>query len=281
MPHVVATTPKSQLLMNKLYVAGGRNSNAGVDVEDAVVLPVDVYDFQTNTWTTLPNNIPTGRGGCFVAAYNGELLVMGGERTYGALNVVEALNPQTNTWRTLAPMNVGRHATQAIVANGAIYIAAGAKNKGVAPIDSSEAFFQEIYQVNGILTPTQDPLDPGTLTATPTLLSFSTSLGLFPQSANVILSNAGGDQAITVTDITISGYAGIALNNTSSLPAIIAPNQTMTFEVIFDSNFPGQKTGDIYIQHEGANDDLIIPINGGSGDEPLALYRVNAGGGSG
>ncbi len=271
---------QAAIINNKLYVAGGRNSNAGAGVEDAVVLPVDMYDFQTNTWTTLPNNIPTGRGGCFVAAYNGELLVMGGERTYGALNVVEALNPQTNTWRTLAPMNVGRHATQAIVANGAIYIAAGAKNKGVAPIDSSEAFFQEIYQVNGILTPTQDPLDPGTLTATPTLLSFSTSLGLFPQSANVILSNAGGDQAITVTDITISGYAGIALNNTSSLPAIIAPNQTMTFEVIFDSNFPGQKTGDIYIQHEGANDDLIIPINGGSGDEPLALYRVNAGGGS-
>ncbi len=155
------------IINDKLYVAGGRNSNAGVDVEDAVVLPVDMYDFQTNTWTTLPNNIPTGRGGCFVAAYNGELLVMGGERTYGALNVVEALNPQTNTWRTLAPMNVGRHATQAIVANGAIYIAAGAKNKGVAPIDSSEAFFQEIYQVNGILTPTQDPLDPARLRRLP------------------------------------------------------------------------------------------------------------------
>jgi hypothetical protein len=175
-------------------------------------------------------------------------------------------------------MNVERHATQAIVANGAIYIAAGAKNKGVAPIDSSEAFFQEIYQVNGVLTPTEEPLELGTLTATPTLLNFITASGLFPQSANVILSNAGGDQAITVTDITISGYAGIALNNIPSLPVIIAPNQTMTFEVVFDSNIPGQKTGDIYIQHEGANDDLIIPINGGTDGEPPALYRVNAGG---
>ena len=203
---------------------------------------------------------------------------MGGERTYGALNVVEALNPQTNTWRTLAPMNVGRHATQAIVANGAIYIAAGAKNKGVAPIDSSEAFFQEIYQVNGLLAPTENPLTPGVLTPVPSSLSFSTVQGLLPQAANIILSNTGGDQAIIVSSILKSGYAGIGLNINQAFPAIIPPNQTMIFEVTFDSNLIGEKTGDIYVQHEGANEDLIIPINGGSGDQPLVLYRINAGG---
>ena len=262
------------IVNDKMYVAGGRDSSSS-DLFGSVIGEVDVYDFASNTWDTLPDDIPTKRAGAAAVTYNGEFIVIGGESSQvTAHNEVEALNPQTNTWRSLAPLNLGRHATQAIVDNGAIYIAAGSKTQGANEIGSSEAFFQEIYQVNGILAPTENPLDPGILKASPSSLNFKAAAGLSPQSKKIILSNIGGNQAITVNDITISGYVGIELNIAQSLPAIIAPNQTMTFEVVFDSSLPGEKTGDIYVQHEGANDDLIIPLSG----EPYILYRVNAGG---
>ena len=263
------------IVNDKMYVAGGRDSSSS-DLFGSVIGEVDVYDFASNTWDTLPDDIPTKRAGAAAVTYNGEFIVIGGESSQvTAHNEVEALNPQTNTWRSLAPLNLGRHATQAIVDNGAIYIAAGSKTQGANEIGSSEAFFQEIYQVNGILAPTENPLDPGILKASPSSLNFKAAAGLSPQSKKIILSNIGGNQAITVNDITISGYVGIELNIAQSLPAIIAPNQTMTFEVVFDSSLPGEKTGDIYVQHEGANDDLIIPLSG----EPYILYRVNAGAG--
>ena len=266
------------IVNDKMYVAGGRDSSSS-DLFGSVIGEVDVYDFASNTWDTLPDDIPTKRAGAAAVTYNGEFIVMGGESAQAAAhNEVEALNPQTNTWRSLAPLNLGRHATQAIVDNGAIYIAAGSKTKGATEIDSTEAFFQEIYQVNGLLAPTENPLTPGVLTPVPSSLSFSTVQGLLPQAANIILSNTGGDQAIIVSSILKSGYAGIGLNINQAFPAIIPPNQTMIFEVTFDSNLIGEKTGDIYVQHEGANEDLIIPINGGSGDQPLVLYRINAGG---
>ena len=266
------------IVNDKLYVAGGRDSSSS-DSFGSTIGEVDVYDFNSNSWSTLTNNIPTKRAGTAAVSYNGEVIIIGGESNQSiAHNEVEALNPQDNTWRTLAPLNLGRHGTQAIVDNGAIYIAAGAKTQGPTEIQSNEAYFQEIYQVNGVLPPDENPLSPGTLASTPSSLNFSTIEGLFPQSSSVILSNVGGDQAITVTSITKFGYAGIGLNITQSLPAIIPPNQTMVFEVTFDSNLIGEKAGDIYVQHDGAAQVLIIPVNGGEGDQAPAIYRVNAGG---
>ena len=63
-----------------------------------------------------------------------------------AHNEVEALNPQTNTWRSLAPLNLGRHATQAIVDNGAIYIAAGSKTKGLPKLIQAKPSFRKFIK---------------------------------------------------------------------------------------------------------------------------------------
>ncbi len=266
------------IINDKMYAAGGRDSSSS-DMFGSVIGKVDVYDFNSNSWSTLSEDIPTKRAGTAAVTYNGEFIVIGGESSQAeAHNEVEALNPQTNTWRSLAPLNQGRHGTQAIVDNGAIYMPAGSKTQGSNEIDSNATYFQEIYQLHGLLASDENPLTPGVLTPSSSSLIFSTIQGLLPQTTNIILSNTGGDQAITVNGITKSGYAGIGLNFNQAFPVIIPPNQTIVFQVTFDSNLPGEKTGDIYVQHEGENQNLTIPINGGGSNLPLLLYRVNAGG---
>lgn len=129
----------------KLYAAGGRRSAAASGQPfELTVAEVDVYDFATGRWTTLPasSNIPTPRAGTTAAVLNGKLLVIGGEsagQTTGHAEV-ESFDPATGRWTTLAPMNQGRHAMQAIVHGGKLYIAAGSHNRGHGEYNSHEVY---------------------------------------------------------------------------------------------------------------------------------------------
>ncbi|MEM1120564.1 MAG: kelch repeat-containing protein, partial [Bacteroidota bacterium] len=110
---------------DKLYLVAGKQTNLGGNL-NATVGAVDVFDFELNTWSSLPNPIPTPRGGSSLALLGNEILTIGGENVFGnGLNKTEALNLEDNTWRTLPNLNQGRHGTQAIVNNGVVYIAAG------------------------------------------------------------------------------------------------------------------------------------------------------------
>ncbi len=143
---------------SKLYIAAGRRSKYGTslgtfkDTEAAV----DVYDFTTKQWLTgssLPNNIPTQRAGVAVGVLNGELIVAGGEVDSNppsnlALSTTEALNPNSGTWRTLAAMKLGRHASQAVIYQGDMYIPAGSKTKGGTEITATENFL-EVFSFDG------------------------------------------------------------------------------------------------------------------------------------
>ncbi|MGB2428496.1 MAG: Kelch repeat-containing protein, partial [Akkermansiaceae bacterium] len=265
------------IVNDKMYVAGGRDSS-DADLFGSVIGEVDIYDFTSNTWSTLPNDIPTKRAGTASVTYNGEVVVIGGESSQSlAHNEVEALNPMNGTWRSLAPLNLGRHATGAIVDNGAIYIAAGSKTKGATEIGAEETFFQERYQVNGLLNAESTPLIPGTPVASPSAVDFITFAGASQQFANVIISNAGGDQAVIIENIIVSGYSGIEVSPSQTLPLIIPPNETLTLAVDFNPDLPGDKNGEIYIQYLGSDTALSIPVNGGIGTSAV-LYRVNAGG---
>ena len=59
------------------------------------------------------------------AVVSGKLVVLGGESGGQQLahNEVEALDPATSIWTMLAPLSMGRHATQAILHDGRIYLA--------------------------------------------------------------------------------------------------------------------------------------------------------------
>lgn len=129
----------------KLYAIGGRRSSAGTGQTFELTVPeVDVFDFNTGRWSTLPpeSNLPTPRAGTTSVVLDGEILVIGGESAaqQPAHAEVEALDPATGRWRTLAPLNTGRHATQAVLHAGKIYLAAGSRTRGATEINSQEVY---------------------------------------------------------------------------------------------------------------------------------------------
>jgi N-acetylneuraminic acid mutarotase len=122
---------------DKLYVAGGRRSTARIGkVLELLVPEVDVYDFKTGTWSTLPaaSNLPTPRGGSIAVTQGGLVWIIGGETVQTlSHNEAEALDPKTGKWMKTTRMNQGRHGTGAAVHNNQIYIVAGSANHGGGP----------------------------------------------------------------------------------------------------------------------------------------------------
>lgn len=131
--HISAT-----VVNDKLYLAGGRKSHAAIKkVFELTIAEVDVFDFKTNTWETLPAsaNIPTERAGCSAITLDGKAIIIGGESDAQntAHNEVEALNPITNTWEKLPSLQSTRHGTGATIIKGKIFTAAGSLNRGGGP----------------------------------------------------------------------------------------------------------------------------------------------------
>lgn len=122
---------------NQLFVAGGRRSTHKTGhVLDLTVPEVDIFDFKTNTWKTLSatQNIPTQRAGTAAVTLGNQVLVIGGESPQKlAHNQTEAFDIKTNTWQTLAPLQTGRHGTQAILYQNKVFVAAGSANQGGGP----------------------------------------------------------------------------------------------------------------------------------------------------
>jgi N-acetylneuraminic acid mutarotase len=133
------------IIDNKIYAAGGRRSSAATGQTFELTVPeVDVLDLGTNTWSTLPtsSDIPTPRAGAAVTVVNGKLVVFGGESGGQQLahDEVEALDPATRSWTKLAPLSMGRHATQAILHDGNIYLASGSRTRGATEVDTQEIY---------------------------------------------------------------------------------------------------------------------------------------------
>lgn len=126
----------------KLYmIAGRRTSTSTNNVLGLKEATVDVYDFNTNTWTTLPpsSNIPTLRADASVVAYKDMMICMGGESDtqLPGHSEVEALNVKTLQWTTLPKLRQGRHGTGAVRVKNKIYFIAGASNRGGGPETSN------------------------------------------------------------------------------------------------------------------------------------------------
>jgi len=136
---------QTAIIDDKLYVAGGRRTSMVTNQPIQLTVPeVDVFDFHTNKWSTLPasSNLPTLRAGCTAVVVKGRLLVLGGESgtQHLAHSEVEAFDPHTGHWTSLAHMNVGRHATQAILYKDHIYVAVGSATQYATEINSQEVF---------------------------------------------------------------------------------------------------------------------------------------------
>jgi N-acetylneuraminic acid mutarotase len=134
------------VINNKIYLAAGRRSSAKINkVFDITEASVDVFDFETNTWATLPEaqNIPTQRAGTSSIVIDNNLVVIGGESgaTAESHNEVEVLNTKTMVWEKMPSLIQGRHGTSATILKGNAYIAAGSGRRGGGPeLNSIEVF---------------------------------------------------------------------------------------------------------------------------------------------
>jgi N-acetylneuraminic acid mutarotase len=126
----------ASVIKDKLYVVGGRNTSFR-DPEKKIpffaktVLDVDVYDFISGKWSTLPAKLPLGSGGGSLVSLNNILYYMGGERaTDTERNAPRKntfyLDPSTsNQWTETDSLHKARNGMAAAVLNNKIYAAGG------------------------------------------------------------------------------------------------------------------------------------------------------------
>ncbi|GAA4341533.1 malectin domain-containing carbohydrate-binding protein [Flaviaesturariibacter amylovorans] len=252
---------------NKLYVAGGRRSSAATNQDFNFTVPeVDVYDFATGTWTTLPaaSNIPTPRSGAANVVVGDEVIVIGGETAtqVKAHNETEALNVHTHTWRTLDTLETGRHGTQAIATNGSIYIATGAGNRGGTPILTT----QEVFHFYGPTTPDGTPLTQSQLSVPTTLNVGSAYLNNTAEKA-LVLTNTSGNQALLVSSITVTGSAAFGFTAPMELPFVIPAGGSVTINVTFTPTAAGAQTANLVVAHSGSNASTTTVLNASGGTD--------------
>ncbi|MGB3145747.1 MAG: galactose oxidase, partial [Maribacter sp.] len=129
-----------------IYALAGRNT--GKEPENpfaGTISENDVYNIEKDSWTTLPNNIPTERAGNAAILYKGNILVVGGESQSQetAHREMESLDTKTKEWKLLPKLNVGRHGTGLVIYNQSVYIASGCGNRGGEPeLTSMERYIQ-------------------------------------------------------------------------------------------------------------------------------------------
>ncbi len=127
---------QAAVINGKLYAAGGRNSSAATGQTFELTIPeVDVYDIEAQTWTTLAEPLPTERAGSTTVVYDDYLIVIGGESEAmeAGHHQAEVWDTQRRQWAAWPRLQQGRHGTQAVVYDNAVYIAAGSGNRGGGP----------------------------------------------------------------------------------------------------------------------------------------------------
>ena len=145
---------------SKLFVLSGRKTaRATGDDFNLTTKEVDMYDFISGEWETLPAsaNIPTPRAGANAVVIGKYIVLMGGESAAqkSAHSQVEAFNTRTYTWHTLPNLQRGRHSGGAVYINGRIIAVTGSGNRGGSPeldsvetIDITESDIDTAIEVN-------------------------------------------------------------------------------------------------------------------------------------
>ena len=289
---------------DKLYAVGGRESGVAGFFNNTIA-EVDVYDFSTGTWSTLPaaSNIPVPRAASATALLSSEIIVSGGEGNGQTYKRTEAFDPATGSWRQLADAPTSRHATQAAVSNGGMYVAAGSNTQGGG--GEAGAANMEAFYLGASTTPSGTPVAPGTLSSTPASLDFGGLPVGTGTSAASTLNNTGGNQGIVITGITIvddpdeagDDASAFALNLSFTLPVVVAPGGALDVEALFQPADTGTKGAILRINHASSSSPLDIALggegttSGGSGGtgllaeydflegaDPQRLYDLSGGG---
>lgn len=124
---------------NKIYVVGGAKIPSGTELADglnvggpvAILGTTEVFDTETNTWTTL-KSMPLPRNHHDAAYLDGKLYVVGGiigscfpGGRSSNVSMNEAYDIATDTWSTRAPMATARSGIGVAALDGRIYVIGG------------------------------------------------------------------------------------------------------------------------------------------------------------
>jgi hypothetical protein len=254
---------------NKLYLSGGRQTSSTGGYFSDTLSEVDVYDFSTSSWSTLPSNqnLPTERAGAAVVNFNDKLIVIGGEiaEQFPALKTTEQYDPLQGSWQQLPDMNYPRHSAQAIVSGNGIIVAAGSPNQGGGN--------QKNMEVLGEDAPEGIPLVSSNLTG-PNLVSFES---VSNEIINVEVS--GGNTAVILKSMSISGpdAADFAIASGQLMDGLLKANTSREISIEYSGNnevanaeltINYGKSGQLVIPLE-ANitvADYTLTVNNGTGD---------------
>jgi len=130
----------ASVIEDKLYVVAGRQSGGIGGLLKPLIGEVDVYDFTTETWTTLPtsSNLPSLRAGATTAVIDQKIHLIGGENSASAIDTVEVFDPLTQKWKLYPGLNTRRNGAQALQVANTIYLAAGSPNLGRGVVQDME-----------------------------------------------------------------------------------------------------------------------------------------------
>jgi large repetitive protein len=266
------------IVNGKMYAIAGRKSDylSPAGVAGNTVAPVDVFDFATETWSTLPSsaNIPTQRAGASNAYLGNEIVVVGGEsNNSSSLTKAEAFNPITQTWRTVANMITGRHATQAIVNNQVLYLAGGSPTTGGGLSYTNEAFY-----FNTLTTPQLTAISQSNLTG-PSELDFGAVANGTTSSQTITITNSGSSQAIQISSFTVTGTGfQVSLPSGYTLPVLLKPGASLALSATYQSNGTSNASGQVAISNSGQNASLSIALKANSNTTTTYTLTTNASG---
>lgn len=147
-PHIRDHFP-AIVVNDKMYCIGGRNTSVhypeNFGAFFAATIPyVDYYDFVEEKWYTMKETLPFPNAAGGLVKLENNLLYIGGEGNQDqAYNQTQCLDLTTGKWTQLAPLNVGRHGSGAVLYNNKVYLAAGSPTKGGGNMGSIEVFSTE------------------------------------------------------------------------------------------------------------------------------------------
>ena len=252
----------ASLANEKLYVAGGRLSGGSGGVFAPLIATVDVFDFVTNSWRTLPtsSNLPTPRAGTSTVTFQDKVVVIGGEGNGQAYDTVEQLDPETNLWTQIASLNHARHGTQAIVSGDGIFVAVGSPRQGGGNQHNLEAFNSNI--------PIGTPNTAGSLLFSEEAMVISNS-----EVHDVHLLHGNGNQGVIISSIELVGenVESFELIENGILPALVPVGGVRTISVKALNNIDSDVTAIEVTYSDGQT--LSIPIRY-SKDDDFLLYVI-------
>ena len=280
------------VIQDKLVLAGGRLSDADKNIKTenhpAELLPVlpagetnvfnvyvpnvNIFNFDNNAWeqSAIPD-IPTPRAGTAAGVIGNEVIIIGGESAQPeAHNETEAYNIVTNSWRSLSTMlpeesgNVqGRHATQAVVSNNGIYLAAGSKQQGGGPqleLTSQQAFFLFSETV-----PDEPALVQAELVPSSTTLNFGDVNIGESKTLTLSLKNTGSNQGIDLYSYQLTGPDAFQLLGTPN-NSFLMPGDSINLNFIFapETSSELDNNAEFVIAHSAASETLLVKIGAGA-----------------